>query len=222
MKQTPVSVRVWGDGACFTRPELKVERVSYPCMTPSAARGVLEAFFWKPQFDWIVERIDVLEPIRFASILRNEVNAPASERSARKRTRFDANQKSTPRHTLMLGRVAYNIHATVRVRRGVGAPAAKYRDQFRRRVERGQCFWRPYLGCREFSAYFSPVDPNERPIEDGRELGRMLFDLEYDDRVGTKTFGQGVPVFFDARLSRGALHVPTGLYDRLLAHKENR
>src|SRR6266566_682904 len=131
-----VSVKVWGAFACFTRPELKAERVSYPVMTPSAARGVLEAVFWKPEFAWRVREIWVLKEIRRFSVLRNEVN--------------HREWKTMQRHTLALRDVAYLIRADIAVKPGVGEDPAKYRDQFRRRAERGQCYHRPYLGCREF------------------------------------------------------------------------
>ena len=223
---TPVSIRVWGDWACFTRPEMKVERVSYEVMTPSAARGVLESIFWKPQFDWVIERIDVLKPVRFASILRNEVKDKTAFNTVKKWAddggRYDATERRTQRHALVLRDVAYNIHASMRLRPGVNDPPAKYRDQFRRRVKKGQCFWRPYLGCREFSAFFSPVDPTEPTYGVDMAIGRMLFDLKYDDRFKKASFGQGTPVFFDARLERGVLEVPTSMYDDLLRDKENR
>ena len=226
MSMKPLSIRVWGDFACFTRPEMKVERVSYEFMTPSAARGVLEAIFWKPQFDWVVERIDVLKPVRFSSVLRNEVKDKIAFRTVQKWPEdgghYDVTDRRTQRHALVLRDVAYNIHASMRLRPGVNDNPAKYRDQFQRRVRKGQCFWRPYLGCREFSAYFSPVDPGELAFPMDMAIGRMLFDLKYDDRIKKKTFGQGTPVFFDARLTQGTLEVPTSLYDELLSDKVNR
>ena len=203
-----LSVRVWGDWACFTRPEMKVERVSYPVMTPSAARGVLEAIFWKPQFTWRVERIEVLKPIRYQSILRNEVTSRASERTARQWARqgggYAVTMDRTQRHTLALRDVGYVIHAQVDVKSDAGDDPAKFRDQFRRRVAKGRCFARPYLGCREFAADFAAPDGGERPIDRTEDLGPMLFDLEY----ATDGSGRGAPRFFDARLECGVLHVP--------------
>jgi CRISPR-associated protein Cas5d len=206
----PLEVRVWADFACFTRPEMKVERVSYPVMTPSAARGVLEAIFWKPEFTWRVEEIRVLRRIQYYSILRNEVNSRASERVARVWQQggggYDATADRAQRHTLALRDVAYVISASVDVRDGVGDDAAKYRDQFRRRVSDGRCFSTPYLGCREFSASFGEPTSGEDPIDWTEDLGPMLLDIAYDPDGS----GRGKPRFFNARIENGVLAVPTG------------
>ena len=171
----PVAVRVWGDFACFTRPEMKVERVSYPVMTPSAARGMLEAIFWKPEFSWRIQEIWVLRPIRYFSILRNEVNSRASPRAAAAWQTagggYDAAADRAQRHTLGLRDVAYVIHAQVEVKVGVDQDAAKFRDQFRRRVRAGRCYATPYLGCREFAAAFAEADPAEHPLDLTEDLG---------------------------------------------------
>jgi CRISPR-associated protein Cas5d len=209
----PLAVKVWGDFACFTRPEMKVERVSYPVMTPSAARGVLEAIFWKPEFAWRVEDIWVLKPIQYTSLLRNEVNTRASERSARewmdRGGGFVASEDRAQRHTLALRDVAYLIHARPEPHSGSDADRAKYRDQFRRRVARGQCFATPYLGCREFSASFGPPDGTERPIPESGSLGRMLVEMAYNaDGRGSAT-----PRFFEGRLERGVLTVSAGSHE---------
>src|SRR3990172_11606325 len=128
-------VLVRGPLACFTRPEMKVERLSYPVMTPSAARGLLEAIFWKPQFQWQVRQIAVLNPIRFFSILRNEVNSKASVGAAGP---YFADRDRAQRHTLALRDVAYLIRAEMVLKpEAASEHPAKYRDQFRRRVERG-------------------------------------------------------------------------------------
>lgn len=205
----PLAVKVWGDYACFTRPEMKVERVSYPVPTASAGRGILEAIFWKPEFTWQVEEVWVLRPIRYASVLRNEVNSRASERAASKWQNsgggYDATADRAQRHTLALRDVAYVVRAQVRVRNGVGQDPAKFRDQFRRRVQRGQCFARPYLGCREFSACFGEPDGTENPLEVTMDLGRMLLDLDYTPDGA----GRGTPRFHDARLERGVVYYPT-------------
>jgi len=207
----PLAVRVWGEFACFTRPEMKVERVTYPVMTPSAARGVLEAIFWKPEFVWRVEEVWVLKPIRYFSILRNEVNSRASERAAAGWERggggYDSTADRAQRHTLALRDVEYVIRAQAEVKPGVTEDAAKFRDQFRRRVRDGRCFATPYLGCREFAASFAEPDGSERPIDDPEELeiGPMLLDLEYD----ADGSGRGTPRFFNARLDEGVLRVPT-------------
>lgn len=210
---TPVSVKVWGEMACFTRPEMKVERVTYDVMTPSAARGVLEAIFWKPEFRWRVLRIHVLQPIRRISVMRAELKSKASVRSAQAWARdgggYFIEDDHTQRHTLALRDVAYLIEADVELRTQSGdAHPAKYRDQFRRRVARGQCFHHPYLGCREFTAAFGESDGTEQAIDQSEDLGRMLFDLLYDGE-------QKRPLFFKARLDDGVLHVPQDLYDNV-------
>ena len=205
----PLAVKVWGEWACFTRPEMKVERVSYPVMTPSAARGVLEALLWKPEFQWRVEAIWVLKEIRWFSILRNEVNHRASERTARDWAQRGGGYVSSDpdnraqRHTLGLYDVAYVIRAQPVPASGSDADAAKYRDQCRRRVERGQCFAPPYLGCREFTAAFGPAGVEDRPIDCSEDLGRMVLDLDY----AADGSGRGTPRFFDARLEAGVLRV---------------
>jgi CRISPR-associated protein Cas5d len=212
---SPLTVRVWGDYACFTRPEMKAERVSYPVMTPSAARGVLEAIFWKPEFAWRVREIWVLQEIHFFSTLRNEVNTKAVLATARGWAKsgggFFAEEDRAQRHTLALRDVAYIIKADIVLAAHATDDIAKYRDQFRRRVNRGQCFQQPYLGCREFVAFFGPPEETEQPISLTENLGRMLFDLDYaPDRSG-----RGIPRFFEAQLEEGILRVSSELY-----HKE--
>lgn len=206
----PLEVKVWGDFACFTRPEMKVERATYPVMTPSAARGVLESIFWKPQFVWRIEQIQVLKPIKYFSILRNEVNGRASLRAAQGFVAngggYDSTADRAQRHTLALRDVAYLIKADIDLRPEVTDDVAKYRDQFRRRVASGRCFATPYLGCREFWASFAPPDGSERPIDVTEELGPMLLDLDY----ATDGSGRGTPRFFDARLEGGVLSIPGG------------
>jgi len=204
----PVEIKVWGEFACFTRPEMKVERVTYPVMTPSAARGVLEAVFWKPEFTWNVREIEVLKPIRYFSILRNEVNGRASERSARGWAAngggYVASDDRAQRNTLALADVAYIIRADAIPKSGEPGLEAKYRDQFRRRVARGQCFAQPYLGTREFTACFSEPGADDRPEPLTMDLGRMLRDLAYAPGGS----GAAVPMFFDAELDQGVLRVP--------------
>ncbi len=210
MGYAPVKIKVWGSLACFTRPEMKVERVSYEAMTPSAARGILEAIFWKPEFKWEVREISVLKPIRFYSIVRNEVNSRAVDKTARQWSQkgggYHADEDRAQRHTLALRDVAYVIAADVAVRSGVEEDPAKFRDQFRRRVARGQYYLTPYLGCREFAASFEEPDDNEQPIATTVELGRMLFDLDY------QSDGRGQPRFFQARLEQGILRIPSKMY----------
>jgi len=185
---------------------MKVERVTYPVMTPSAARGILEAIFWKPEFQWRIQEIWVLKPIRHFSILRNEINRRQSEDSARRWVTngggYFADEDRAQRHTLALRDVAYIIRADVVPKEPGEAAYAKYRDQFRRRLQRGQCLHRPYLGCREFACDFAEPDGTEVPIPLTDDLGLMLADLDYDSEE-SKT-----PKFFNARLENGILRVP--------------
>lgn len=211
MNDPPLEVKVWARMACYTRPENKVERVSYPVMTPSAARGVLEAIFWKPEFTYQVREIAVLSPIRFTAIRRNEITNKASARSDA--IFADDPSVRTQRITLALsgeaGReLSYIIRADAVVKPGVEENPAKYRDQFRRRVQRGQCYHRPYLGCREFACEFGPPTGKERPIQDSRELGLILFDIAF----GQGPNSQNVPLFFEAKLENGVLRVPEAMY----------
>lgn len=208
-----LEVKVWGELACFTRPEMKVERVSYDVMTPSAARGLLEAIFWKPAFSWRVREIEVLNPIRHQSILRNEVNTRASAAAARAWTGtasgFLVEDDRAQRHTLALRDVAYVIRADQEINRAIADEhPEKYRDQFRRRVAKGQFFAPPCLGCREFPAYFEAPSGEEHPIPLSTDLGRMLFDIDY----GQGAEERGGPRFFRARLEDGVLLVPQELY----------
>lgn len=212
LKYPPLEVKVWGGIACFTRPEMKVERVSYDVMTPSAARGVLEAIFWKPEFSWQVREIWVLNPIRHFSILRNETKSKAVVSTARKWATdgggYFAEDDRAQRHTLALREVSYLIKADIVLKPHAIDNVAKYRDQFRRRVERGQCHHIPYLGCREFSAYFGPPDSSEQAIDFTDDLGRMLFDLDY----ASDESGRGIPRFFLSRLEAGVLKIPAELH----------
>ncbi len=227
----PLEVKVWGDFACFTRPEFGAERVSYEVMTPSAARGVLEAIFWKPEFRWLVREIRVLKPIRRFSILRNEMNSTQSERSARSWEKngggYYADEDRAQRHTLCLRDVAYVISADIELKEHATDPPAKYRDQFRRRIQRGQCFNQPYLGTREFSAFFGAPDGAEESIDVSDDLGLMLFDVDFvassNGKVSYASHGEqgreivkgdAQPRFFQARLDRGTLRVPHEMYER--------
>ena len=208
--QTPLEVKFWGDFACFTRPEMKVERVSYQAMTPSAARGALEAIYWKPQVAWRVQEIHVLKPVAYTSIQRNEINHRQSERTARawvgEGGGYDASatKSRAQRHTLALRDVSYIVRAQLDLVDGAENNIAKHRDQFRRRVERGRCFATPYLGCREFTACFGNPEPSDTPIDHTEDLGLMLLDIDYEPD-GT---GRGTPRFFDASLDSGILRVP--------------
>jgi CRISPR-associated protein Cas5d len=197
----PVVVQVWGPGALFTRPELKVERVTYPVMTPSAAQGVLEAIFWKPEFTWRVEKIEVLNEIRQFTQRRNETTDLASLTDAASgRRRVDTVAHRVQRNAVCLRDVAYRIHAQVILRPHATKPEAAYRDQFRRRVSRGSCFAQPYLGTREFTAYFGEPD-QDRPIPRTEDLGIMLHSVDHSTIPASFTW-------FTARLDNGVLYVP--------------
>jgi len=218
-RSRPVSVRVSGEWACFTRPEMKVERVTYQYPTPSAARGVLEAICWHPQFRWVVTRIEVLKEPRYQGLTRNEVqkkipagNIPGWMREPESMKPFYANtrgreegQHATQRSTLALRDVAYNIHAYLIVD-GTGLrpedTPEKYVQMFERRVAAGQCFHRPYLGCREFAADFAPVEPSERPVGHSADLGLMLYDIVFAT-AGKKAANEAV--FFPARIENGVI-----------------
>jgi CRISPR-associated protein Cas5d len=209
-----VRLHVWGEYACFTRPEMKVERVSYDVMTPSAARGVLEAILWKPAIRWEITRIDVLAPIRWISVRRNEVGAVISTRNVTSAMQGGSvalgmyvEEERQQRAGRFLRDVEYVIHARFRMtsRAGREDNREKFASMFARRVGRGQCMMQPYLGCREFAAHFAPVTDEvvARKAEKNRDaqLGWMLHDLEYGD-------GNATPRFFRAALEDGSVHVP--------------
>lgn len=214
-----IRLHVWGERACFTRPEMKVERVSYDVMTPSAARGLLEAIYWKPSIVWVVDRIHVLKPIRFQSFRRNEVGAKASASNAKQAmNRGDVNglglvveDNRQQRATMLLTDVAYVIEARFKLTQRAGADdePAKHAAMFQRRAEKGQCFHRPCLGTREFPAEFAllreaaPLPPSTLPGADrNRDLGWMLHDIDFRPDGTAKRSN-----FFRARLSDGVLDV---------------
>lgn len=253
MSPPVVAVKVWGEFALFTRPELKVERVSYPMMTPSAARGVLDAILYKPQMKWHVRRISLLRPMTFSdrfpkaeadrlfrlvSFRRNEITEGISvakvNRWANGKESFEPflvdsagkkgvqGEKRTQRNSLVLHHAAYLIEASPKLTAKANRPREKQEDDedngpdtedkyvgmFQRRVAKGQCFHRPYLGIREFAAYFSPPDETERPlpwgtVERPESLGFMLHDF----RFGAD--GTNQPGFFDAKVVAGVLHCDT-------------
>lgn len=214
----PVRLHVWGERACFTRPEMKVERVSYDVMTPSAARGMLEAIHWKPAIRWQVERIHVLKPIRFQSIRRNEVGAkPSVSLAVSAMKRGDTNglgivveESRQQRAALVLVDVAYVIeaHFTMTDKAGPEDTPAKHLSMFNRRASQGQCFHRPCLGTREFAAEFAlipdgaPLPPCElEPDRRDADLGWMLHDIDFTD-------GRNESRFFRAEMRNGVIEVP--------------
>lgn len=205
-------LKVWGDNACFTRPEMKVERVSYDMMTPSAARGVIEAILWKPAIRWQIERIDVLRPIRWDSLRRNEVGTVISTdliktamKKGKGRLGINVDDERQQRAGLILRDVAYTIHAsfTMTEKAGTADNMNKFEEMFLRRARKGQCFHRPYLGCREFSAFFEPIlEGIPEPVNISRNLGWMLHDIDFS---GTEP----MPRFFRASLCNGVMEVPS-------------
>ena len=214
-------LEVWGSMACFTRPELKVERVSYDVITPSAARAIFEAIFWKPAIHWQVTKIEVLNPIRWTSVRRNEVGAVASKNP------IFIEEKRQQKNTLLLEDVRYRISAKLEFipqwkRKESKNPIidseeaellrkdenpGKYNAMFERRAKKGQCFNQPYLGTREFSASFRLVDSEteslDEPIHETRDLGIMLYDMDFESDIKNPP-----ALFYRARMENGAIIVP--------------
>ncbi len=210
-----VRLLVWGDYACFTRPEMKVERVSYDVMTPSAARGILEAIYWKPAIRWVIDRIHVLKPIRFENIRRNEISSKLSATAAKKamkdgksRVEVFAEDVRQQRAAMILREVAYGIEAHFEIRDSEDNNPGKHREMFVRRAQKGQCFQRPYLGCREFPAHFEWVEEDfpSPPFSGQNDLGWMLHDIDFHD---DQPDGQEIePRFFRAMMADGVIEVP--------------
>ena len=205
-----IQLEVWGAYALFSRPELKVERVSYDVPTPSAARGIVEAVYYHPGLRWVIDRIHVLNPIRFVSIRRNEVTDKISGRNVRQAPQgggqplyLVTSQKIVQRSSLLLQDVHYVIEAHFEMT-DKAAPSdnpGKFQDIVIRRMERGQCFHTPYFGCREFPVSFRrwPGGPI-RTIDETRDLGLMLYDFDYSDPAAI------TPTYFRARLEHGMLN----------------
>lgn len=219
---------VKGDYACFTRPEMKVERVSYDVITPSAARALFSAIFWKPAIKWNVKKIEVLSPIKWISVRRNEVKSKANK----SQDNIFIEDDRTQRAGLFLRDVHYRIYAEMefipvekRPKSSFETPEAlinekeqsdyrkdenpgKYHAMFERRAKKGQCFNQPYLGCREFSCEFKFVDDPEKVAEEfpaiaeSRDLGFMLYDMDFSDPKDIK------PAFFRAVMENGIVNVP--------------
>lgn len=211
-KSNPFRLKVTGENACFTRPEMKVERVSYDVMTPSAARGILEAILWKPAIRWNILQIDVLKPIRWESVRRNEVGKKAAKPSAAhlsgessKLLELSIEKERQQRAGLFLRDVAYVIHAEFEMtdKAGPEDTVTKFTEMFIRRASAGQCFHRPYFGCREFPVDFEfiPKDAENFPtIGIDRDLGWMLYDLDYSGK-------EPMPQFFHAQLENGSINL---------------
>jgi CRISPR-associated protein Cas5d len=234
-KEQRFCLEVWGDYACFTRPEMKVERVSYDVITPSAARAVFETILWKPAIRWHIREIEILNPIKWVSVRRNEVGAVANE----KKDAILIEDNRQQRAGLFLRDVRYRLHAYLEyipvaqrkhtrqsiptflwdsneMNENQEAKAAwsakkdenpgKYLAMFERRAKKGQCFVQPYLGCREFSAYFELIEhPKETPairINETRDLGFMLYDMDFSDPEDPR------PAFYRPKMEQGKITVP--------------
>lgn len=209
-----IKLLVSGNHALFTRPEMKVERVSYDVMTPSAARGILEAIHWKPAIFWIIDAIHVLKPIRFQSLRRNEVGdkAPVGKiKSAMKSGKIGdlylvADESRQQRASTLLVDVAYVIEAHFELTKEAGAEdnAGKHLDIFCRRARKGQCFHQPCLGTREFPAEFSLIEDGEGlppTLQETRDLGFMLWDIDH-------TVPDRPSLFFRAKMDNGIITIP--------------
>ena len=206
-----IKIRVWGEYACFTRPEMKVERVSYDVITPSAARGILQSIYWKPAIEWVIDRIHVIKPIQFDNVRRNEVKGKISEttiKSAIKGRSVNLTQyaaeKRIQRATLLLKDVEYIIEAHFEMtdKGGKDDTPEKHYSIALRRARRGQCFLQPYFGCREFAANFEIVE-DEVPkgyYQGEVDLGWMLWDIDYKNNMS--------PKFFRAQMIDGVIDVP--------------
>lgn len=204
-----IQLEVWGPYALCSRPELKVERVSYDVLTPSAARGIVEAVYFHPGLRWHIDKIYVLNPIRFVSVRRNEVASKISGRNARQAAQgggqplfLATSQEIVQRASLLLQDVHYVIEAHFEMT-DKAAPSdnpGKFQDIVTRRMERGQCFHTPYFGCREFPAAFQRWPGGPIPtIEETRDLGLMLYDFDYTDPQNI------TPTYFRAKLEHGVL-----------------
>lgn len=212
-----VTIRIRGPRACFTRPEMHTERVSYDVITPSAARGILEAVYWKPAIRWVIDRIVVLNPIVFETIRRNEVGSKASYQNAKKVMKdgtgflgIDATADRQQRNTLYLENVDYVVSAhfeLIAERCGEDDTVEKHYNIALRRLRKGQCFNQPYLGCREFPARVELLDGEKDVLVshyegDGEhDLGFMLYDMDFSNQKDIR------PVFFRAIMRDGAIDV---------------
>jgi CRISPR-associated protein Cas5d len=207
-----IAVRVWGDFACFTRPEMKVERVSYDVITPSAARGVLEAIYWKPEITWVIDRLRVLNPIRFTNVRRNELGGVGPSELTLKRyldgTKTEMlaqviEDDRQQRASTILQDAEYVIEGHYVVRNS-SEPPQKHYEIFKRRASKGQCFQRPYLGCREFVADFEWHEGDVPAVPESlagvRDLGFMLHDIDFDADM--------TPRFFRCTMIDGVIDVP--------------
>lgn len=215
MQRQTYCLEIRGDYACFTRPELKVERVSYDVITPSAARNIFQAIFWKPAIQWHITRIEVLNPIRRCSIRRNEVGKTMSPKT----DQIFIEEARQQRTAYILRDVAYRIFAEMefipfekrpleqqlQAEHPEAETPRKYHEMFERRASQGQCFTQPYLGCREFSCSFEliPDAPEGVGIDETLDLGIMLYDLDFASNASCPP-----PLFFRAKMEQGVIIVP--------------
>lgn len=206
-------LEVTGDYACFTRPEMKVERVSYDVITPSAARAIFEAILWKPAIQWHIHKIEILNPISWVNIRRNEVSSVLPVGNIKKAMNGGAQpalyveDSRQQRAGLFLKNVAYRLHGSFSLTDKAGADdnAGKFSEMFKRRAKKGQCFNQPYLGCREFACGFRLVEDFEKEtsaIEENRELGWMLYGMDYQQ------YNEPMPLFFNAIMKNGVVDIP--------------
>jgi CRISPR-associated protein Cas5d len=213
----PYTLEVTGDYACFTRPEMKVERVSYDVITPSAARAIFEAILWKPAIRWRINKIEVLNPVKWISVRRNEVGAVVSTRNAETAMRTGkgnlglyVEDERQQRAGLFLRDVAYRLHATLEVLPNAGEnnTLPKFMDMFERRARSGQCVNQPYLGTREFACAFTLIEDVTEAVEskpaiaETRDLGWTLYDMDFSQ------VSDPAPRFFKAQMQAGVVHVP--------------
>jgi CRISPR-associated protein Cas5d len=204
-----IKLKVWGDYACFTRPEMKVERVSYDVMTPSAARGILEAIYWKPALVWVVDRIHVLNPIRFDNIRRNELEGKISIGVIKKAMNDGCSPVEVfieddrqQRAAMVLRDVAYVIEAHFDFTGDEDNNPSKHKEMFDRRARKGQCFHQPYFGCREFPVSFALIEEDipQSQFTGEQDLGWMLHDIDFKNNMEAK--------FFRAVMHNGVIDVP--------------
>lgn len=211
-----ITLKVWGDWACFTRPEMKVERVSYDVITPSASRGIIESIYFKPAIRWIIDEIHILNPVEFTTIKRNEVSAivPVNSisKSEKENIYLNTNSARQQRSTIMLKNVAYIIkaHFEMTDKAGADETPAKHYNIFLRRARKGQCFNQPYFGCREFGAKYELIEedmPLEQAIPETKDLGYMLYDIDF--------LNDKQPIFFRAQMNQGIIEIPGELKEKV-------
>lgn len=206
-----VRIECWGDYACFTRPEMKVERVSYDIMTPSAARGLVEAIYWHPGLRYVIDAIGLMSPIQFTNVRRNEVKSKILSSSVLKNGTSGESlgivttQEIVQRASTILKDVHYyiDLHFKMTEKANAGDNPGKFKEMLSRRARKGQCYHQPYLGCREFPASFRLVEDDEvvQVYPESRDLGYMLYDMDYSDGEHI------IPRFFRAKLEDGVLYL---------------